>query len=359
MLDLDGDGFGLEWRNGNSPDFDIDLDLFAESTATLDRDDGYLARVINGDGVINDASELFGHGNVLGFSVLAGLDGNQDGLVNNLDDGLADFNGDGIIDGTDQFGSLLIWRDINGDMVSQANELGTVGDHDITSFTLPDNDGIVDADGDGIGDILDTIHGSHVVGLSDFLRGDGTIGQVGEIFLDVDQMNTYYTGPEISEHAAVAALPDLKGFGQLTSFKKAMSYVADASDPPEQQAVQQAIIDNAAQAQTLIDGFDSNNILALRDAIKPLAQIWGNASPVGDDNGDITTGLNDRRDVVVLREFVPDSVINNQLSTLDTKSRMGFGRMNNVPERTEQIPELPDKRLGCGALIGYVALFFC
>ncbi|MCP4182107.1 MAG: hypothetical protein GY761_02145 [Hyphomicrobiales bacterium] len=84
--------------------------------------------------------------------------------------------------------------------------------------------------------------------------------------------------------------------------------MADASDPPEQQAVQQAIIDNAGQAQTLIDGFDSNNILELRDAMKPLAQIWGNASPVGDDNGDITTGLNDRRDVVVLREFVPDSV---------------------------------------------------
>ncbi|MCP4185509.1 MAG: hypothetical protein GY761_19735, partial [Hyphomicrobiales bacterium] len=62
---------------------------------------------------------------------------------------------------------------------------------------------------------------------------------------------------------------------------------------------------------TLIDGFDSNNILELRDAIKPLAQIWGNASPVGDDNGDITTGLNDRRDVVVLREFVPDIGANN------------------------------------------------
>ncbi|MCP4074535.1 MAG: hypothetical protein GY742_22875, partial [Hyphomicrobiales bacterium] len=48
ILDLDGDGFGLEWRNGYSPDFDIDLDLFAENTATLDRDDGFLARDING-----------------------------------------------------------------------------------------------------------------------------------------------------------------------------------------------------------------------------------------------------------------------------------------------------------------------
>ncbi len=71
--------------------------------------------------------------------------------------------------------------------------------------------------------VFDTIHGSHVVGLSDFLRGDGSIGQVGEIFLDVDQMNTTWTGPEITDHAAVAALPDLKGFGQLTTFKKVRS----------------------------------------------------------------------------------------------------------------------------------------
>ncbi|MCP4935130.1 MAG: hypothetical protein GY927_13235, partial [bacterium] len=53
ILDLDGDGFGLEWRNGYSPDFDIDLDLFAENTATLDRDDGFLARDINGDGLVS------------------------------------------------------------------------------------------------------------------------------------------------------------------------------------------------------------------------------------------------------------------------------------------------------------------
>ena len=65
-------------------------------------------------------------------------------------------------------------------------------------------------------------------------------------------------------------------------------------------------------------GFDSNNMLDLRDAIKPLAQIWGNASPVGDENRDITIGLGDRRDVVVLREFVPVSVTNNQLSLTGT-----------------------------------------
>ncbi len=54
----------------------------------------------------------------------------------------------------------------------------------------------------------------------------------------------------------------------------------------------------------------------------PLAQIWGNASPVGDEDGNIITALGDRRDVVVLREFVPDSVIGSQLSGTGTTGAM-------------------------------------
>ncbi|MCP4081363.1 MAG: hypothetical protein GY743_14050, partial [Planctomycetaceae bacterium] len=148
ILDLDGDGFGLEWRNGYSPDFDIDLDLFAENTATLDRDDGFLARDINGDGLINDASELFGHGNVAGFAVLGALDGNGDVGVHCLDNALADVNGDGVLAGSDRFDSLLIWRDINGEMVSQAKALGSGADHDVVSLPLPENGGFVAAAGD-------------------------------------------------------------------------------------------------------------------------------------------------------------------------------------------------------------------
>ncbi len=40
-----------------------------------------------------------------------------DRLVNSFDNGLADLNGGGAVDGKDSFDSLLIWRDINGDAV--------------------------------------------------------------------------------------------------------------------------------------------------------------------------------------------------------------------------------------------------
>ncbi len=54
----------------------------------------------------------------------------------------------------------------------------------------------------------------------------------------------------------------------------------------------------------------------------PLAQIWGNASPVCDDEGNIITGLSDRRDVVVLHEFVPDTGTGSQLSQTGTTGAM-------------------------------------
>jgi len=74
----------------------------------------------NGDGLINDGTELFGDstpvfdadGNVVrkavdGFDALAQEDTNGDGLVNNQDANWA---------------SLRVWQDANSDGISQANE---------------------------------------------------------------------------------------------------------------------------------------------------------------------------------------------------------------------------------------------
>ena len=74
--------------------FDIDNDLYREPIPYVGTDDGYLTQDINGNGTIDDGNELFGHDEVLGFDVLATLDGNNDGMVSAADDGLANFNGD-------------------------------------------------------------------------------------------------------------------------------------------------------------------------------------------------------------------------------------------------------------------------
>ncbi len=67
-------------------------------------DDGFLARDLNGNGQIDDASELFGNATRLlsgerasnGYQALAELDANHDGVVDSQDP---------------QFGSLLFWSD--------------------------------------------------------------------------------------------------------------------------------------------------------------------------------------------------------------------------------------------------------
>jgi len=90
---------------------------------------GLLVRDINHDGVINNGAELFGNGTLLadgshatdGFDALAQFDSNHDGKIDAQDA---------------VFQELKVWRDANGDGISQANELLSLQDLGIASFKL-------------------------------------------------------------------------------------------------------------------------------------------------------------------------------------------------------------------------------
>jgi hypothetical protein len=60
VLDLDGDGVELTTLAEQVVRFDIDMDGFREATGWVKADDGLLVYDRNGDGFINDVSELFG-----------------------------------------------------------------------------------------------------------------------------------------------------------------------------------------------------------------------------------------------------------------------------------------------------------
>lgn len=81
-------------------EFDLDADGVTEHISMLGRGSGYLALDKNGDGVINDGSELFGTKSGDGFADLAAYD----------------TDGNGWIDESDEiFDKLLIWaKDENG-----------------------------------------------------------------------------------------------------------------------------------------------------------------------------------------------------------------------------------------------------
>lgn len=277
VLDLDGDGFELTNRTSASPFFDIDDDGYLERTAFAKGDDGVLARDINGDGIINDAGELFGFGLNSGFSVLASLDGNGDGKVDAGDDALADFNGDGVIDAADQFSSLLVWRDLDRDAFSDAGELASVAAHGIQSFSL--NVQSVNQAADG---------GNAITGLSTFTWSDGTTGEIADVRFRLDNANSIYAGPAITVTPEAAALPDLHNSGTLVTLHEALSVIPA----------------NVAAVQNTLATLTAPDLDLLAQQVRPILYAWVEGSPLKQADGTYLTGpeaLTQNHDITMLR----------------------------------------------------------
>jgi hypothetical protein len=66
--------------------FDLDADGTSEEVSMLNSGSGYLALDKNGDGIINDGSELFGTASGNGFSDLAEYDSDQNGWIDEADE---------------------------------------------------------------------------------------------------------------------------------------------------------------------------------------------------------------------------------------------------------------------------------
>ena len=159
VLDLDGDGVHL-----GSLDAAVSFDLFADGnrvhTAWVDAHDGLLALDRNGNGAIDDASELFGNVSggeqqADGFAALAQIDANDDGFVDARDPA---------------FGELRVWRDANHDGVSQPGELLTMQQAGVKRL-------IVDAHRASGPSTIDA-HGNEIPLVGGFVRTDGTTGQM-------------------------------------------------------------------------------------------------------------------------------------------------------------------------------------
>ncbi|HEX8480545.1 MAG TPA: cadherin domain-containing protein [Allosphingosinicella sp.] len=125
VLDLDGDGIELVSYNGSTVKFDMDADGVKDSTGWVGADDGLLALDRDGDGMINQISEISFVGDVSGAtSDLEGLKA-------------YDSDGDGSLDAGDaRYGEFRIWRDSNQDGVSQAGELRSLAEAGVSSINL-------------------------------------------------------------------------------------------------------------------------------------------------------------------------------------------------------------------------------
>jgi hypothetical protein len=136
--------------------FDIKGDGTPVKTGWISGNNAFLYLDQNGNGVVDDANELFGDhsGFANGFAKLAQYDD----------------NGDGVIDENDAiYNELRLWRDLNGDGVNQADESMTLADAGIQSINLRYNDSKE----------LDR-HGNVIGEKSSFTRTDGTQGLVAD-----------------------------------------------------------------------------------------------------------------------------------------------------------------------------------
>jgi Ca2+-binding RTX toxin-like protein len=199
VLDLDGDGLELTRPDAGNVYFDVDHDGFAERTAWVGGDDGFLARDLNGNGIIDDSSELFGDNSHSGFAALGTLDSNHDGKINAADAA---------------FSTLRVWRDLNGNGVTDAGELKTLAETGIVEISLTTS---TPAHG--------SVRGNTVTAEATFTRSDGTTSVIGDTILQNNQIDSKYLG-DTTVSAAAAALPNLKGFGILTDLAVAMSHDA-------------------------------------------------------------------------------------------------------------------------------------
>ena len=169
VFDLDGDGLELVSADLSTTTFDMDLDGIADRTGWVNGDDGFLALDRNNNGMIDDVSEI-------------SFVQDAEGAVSDLE-GLRvyDSNASGFLDeGDARFADFRIWRDINQDGISQAEEMFSLAEQGITQVSLTLN-----LTGEGPGGVDNLIYAT-----SEFLRGDGTVGTVGDVFLSFDPSNT-------------------------------------------------------------------------------------------------------------------------------------------------------------------------
>ena len=187
VLDLDGNGVQTLGLSSNVR-FDLNATGTALNTGWVGQGDGLLAIDINGDGQVNDGSELFGSSYTLadgtraqdGFAALASLDSDHNGVIDANDQ---------------QYASLLVWKDANQDGISQGDELFSLSSLDITSI----NTGATQTT---------ELNNGNWIGLSaSYATGDGTTHTIADVWFQTDAGLSQSVDSLVSAMASFAPAP--------------------------------------------------------------------------------------------------------------------------------------------------------
>jgi hypothetical protein len=205
ILDLDGDGVEMVDLDGSPVRFDMNLDGTRDQTGWVGADDGLLVLDRNGNGVIDDAREIsFAADDEQAVTDLEGLR-------------FWDTNRNGFLDGgDDDFGRFQIWRDLNQNGISEANELFSLNALGIKSLNLTLN-----LTGDELVSDRNVLFAT-----SEFHRADGTTGLIGDVSFAFDPEDPMIAPPIVfdldNDNAGLVSLD-----GSKTRFDMNGDSVAD------------------------------------------------------------------------------------------------------------------------------------
>lgn len=253
VVDLDGDGVETT-TSENGTHFDHDNNGFAEKSSWIGKDDGLLVRDINGNGQIDDGTELFGNNSVLsngqkaanGFEALKDLDSNNNGIFDSSDT---------------TWNQVNVWKDSNQNGKVDEGELLTLEQAGIENIDLNyQNSNAVDTNGNTVGQI------------GSFDKENGTQGNISDIWFNTDLMDTV-DKTNIDIPADIAALPNVTGFGNVHDLHTAMAldtsgelkalvqqYAAETDSEARQQILYNIIYHWTGVQDEPIDGRDPTQV---------------------------------------------------------------------------------------------------
>ncbi len=231
-LDLNHNG-KIDTTNANTSSafFDMDNNGMSEITGWIDKEDGLLVYDKNNNGKIDNINELFGNENKDGYRELREL-------INS--------NGDNVIDKNDtKFKDLKIWQDLNGDGISQNNELKTLDELNITSINLNSKNTNIDD------------NGNNIFKTSTFTQ-NGQEYLSGDVNFAVDKRFTDYRG-EYTLSVDALFLPWLRGYGDVKD-----AHIAYSMDE-EFKEFTKTLVGDDEKAYNEFDTFLKNNIFTINN----------------------------------------------------------------------------------------------
>ncbi|EFM91900.1 RTX toxin protein [Actinobacillus pleuropneumoniae serovar 6 str. Femo] len=287
-LDLDGDGLETVSMNGRQGAlFDHEGKGIRTATGWLAADDGFLVLDRNQDGIINDISELFSNKNQLsdgsisahGFATLADLDTNQDQRIDQNDK---------------LFSKLQIWRDLNQNGFSEANELFSLESLNIKSLHT------------AYEERNDFLAGNNILAqLGKYEKTDGTFAQMGDLNFSFNPFYSRFTEAlNLTEQQRRTI--NLTGTGRVRDLREAaalseelaalLQQYTKASDFQAQRELLPAILDKWAATDLQYQHYD-------KTLLKTVESTDSSASVVRVTPSQLSSIRNAKHDPTVMQNF--------------------------------------------------------